>query len=120
MMIAQQVMILLRMENFRLSRLFRKKEDIFSTTNAPPIPIIIVVGGRNSNQWRMPSKSMALGTDTLSIGMIAQNANSTYRGQRCWLFLKNMAHNGALKMFISCTESSHQIARTPVRQTPPV
>ncbi len=40
--------------------------------------------------------------------------------QRCWLFLKNMAHNGALKMFISCTESSHQIARTPVRQTPPV
>ncbi len=40
--------------------------------------------------------------------------------QRCWLFPKNMAHNGALKMFISCTESSHQIARTPVRQTPPV
>ncbi len=54
---------------------------------------------------------------------ISQNIHrikSSAETQRCWLFLKNMAHNGALKMFISCTESSHQIARTPVRQTPPV
>ncbi len=51
---------------------------------------------------------------------LVNEAETYIKNQRCWLFLKNMAHNGALKMFISCTESSHQIARTPVRQTPPV
>ncbi len=59
--------------------------------------------------------------DTIWDPLYAQlSGMNTGRKQRCWLFLKNMAHNGALKMFISCTESSHQIARTPVRQTPPV